>query len=147
MWWQQQQVRAWSGAWAQFPAPDIGALGKWTKRLFFITHTLGKTFGGKCFFLEAVTLPFPIFPILSVCGARNYPETSPKVLSPPGERSKGPQAAVSGGPGLPMMPSGPDLGPAHQDLWMPMLSPQKSGWQVPGTGAGALWEGMYSNCK
>lgn len=44
----------------------------------------------------------------------------------------------SGGPGLPMMPCGADLGPAHQDFRMPTLSPEKAGWQVPGTGAGAL---------
>lgn len=106
----------------------------WNGNQTSFNHTPGET-SGNALFLEAVTRPSPIFPITSACGARNWPETNPKG---PSSTRIARWPVSSGGPWPSHDASGADLGLARQDLRMPRLSPQKAGWQVPGTGAGAL---------
>lgn len=106
----------------------------WNGNQTSFNHTPGET-SGNALFLEAVTRPSPTFPITSACGARNWPETNPKG---PSSTRIARWPVSSGGPWPSHDASGADLGLARQDLRMPRLSPQKAGWQVPGTGARAL---------
>lgn len=144
MWWQQTaagQGLEGEGRKGQFPALEGGALGsREPNSLHPLTPSVcvGGEHLKKLLFLGSSAIPPhpPVFPITSTHRARNCPATTGKVLLPQAEWSQAPRHR--GGPGLSMMPSGPDLGSTRQDSWMPVLSPQKAWWQVPGTGAGAL---------
>lgn len=95
----------------RFPALDAGALGEREPDILYL-HTPEKHLE-KALLLEAVTLPSPIFPITSACGARCCPETSPKGPSS-SRRKRWPD--IGGGPWPSHDASGADLGLARQDL-------------------------------